>query len=204
MKNKLKCDYVKNCLNEHKHDSKKLWRDIRQFWLSSKSAKTKIGNINGAETNLEKAENLNIHFASIGGRLAAEIDMLPPDITSCFDLNRMPPVFEIAAVTEKDVLLAIEKLSPSKSCSTDGITSFMIKSCKVVLSPVLLSLFNLSIISRTFPNCWKLAKIRPLFKSGSIDDPSNFRPISIIPTVGKILERLVHDQMSKYLESWSQ
>ncbi len=71
---------------------------------------------------------------------------------------------------------------------------------KKLLKRLLVSLFDLSISSRIFPDNWKMAKVCPLFKSGSIDDASNFRPISIIPTIGKLLERLVHIQSIKFLE----
>ncbi len=58
MKLRLKREYVKNCLAEHKNDSKKLWHEIRQFWPSSKSNSTMIGDILGADTIKGKAEKI--------------------------------------------------------------------------------------------------------------------------------------------------
>ena len=76
----------------------------------------------------------------------------------------------------------------------------MIKSCKRGISPVLVHLYNLSITTKCFPDSWKITKVRPLYKGGNAADCNNYRPISIIPTLGKILERIIHKQCSNYLE----
>ena len=51
-----------------------------------------------------------------------------------------------------------------------------------------------------FPNCWKTASITPIFKEGSPSDPSNYRPIAILPCMGKLLERIAHTQLYSYIE----
>ena len=61
-------------------------------------------------------------------------------------------------------------------------------------------MFNKSLIDCVYPNQFKTAKVIPLFKSGNKDDPSNFRPISILPSVSKILERLVCNQLKSYMK----
>ena len=53
---------------------------------------------------------------------------------------------------------------------------------------------NLSITSITFPNACKVAKIKTIFKKGKKTDPSNCRPISWLPLISKVLERVIHDQ----------
>ena len=69
-----------------------------------------------------------------------------------------------------------------------------------VSAPVLTSLFNRSLQSSTFPNIWKSGKVSALFKSGDHSVPNNYRPITIWPTVSKILEKAVHSQVCSYLE----
>ena len=58
---------------------------------------------------------------------------------------------------------------------------------------------NKSISSGQFPSAWKEAKVKPLFKSGSKDDINNYRPISILPTISKLIEKWVEKQFSQYL-----
>ena len=59
---------------------------------------------------------------------------------------------------------------------------------------------NLSITSRTFPNACKVAKLKPIFKKGKKTDPSNYRPISLLPLISKVLERVIHDQTNAFLK----
>ena len=111
------------------------------------------------------------------------------------------PVFDLKHVTVDETIAAIKRLSNSKSASLDGITAFMLKSCQTEISPVLTFMYNLSIRQRNFPKLWKISKVTPLHKGGCKDECNNYRPISIIPTVGKVLERLVHNQCTEYLSS---
>ena len=78
----------------------------------------------------------------------------------------------------------------------------MIKDAMTVITPSnsLTKLFNLSIQEKTFPTIWKSTRIMPIYKSGDKQDPSNYRPISILPTISKILEKAIHMQLSAYLE----
>ena len=59
---------------------------------------------------------------------------------------------------------------------------------------------NYSISSVTFPIKWKTAKVTPLHKSGSRDDVDNYRPISILPVISKVLEKHVATSFYKYLQ----
>lgn len=59
---------------------------------------------------------------------------------------------------------------------------------------------NSSLATGVVPTEWKMAKVIPIFKSGSKAEIDNYRPISILPTMSKILEKTVHKQLMKYLE----
>ena len=63
----------------------------------------------------------------------------------------------------------------------------------------LTSLFNLSIETNIFPHELGIAKVSPLFKAGDHSDKENYRPISVIPTVARIFERIIYDQLYTYL-----
>ena len=77
----------------------------------------------------------------------------------------------------------------------------LLKECPDLISWSLAPIFNQSIDTGIFPDEWKNARIKPLIfkKAGSRSDPSNYRPISIIPIVAKVFERIIYDQLYHYL-----
>ena len=91
----------------------------------------------------------------------------------------------------------INELKPNKAVGLDKVSSRLLKDAADIVAPSLTSLFNIS--TGCFPSTWKLAKISPLFKKGSKQDPSNYRPISVLPTISKLLEKTVHMQLYSYL-----
>ena len=82
----------------------------------------------------------------------------------------------------------------------DKIPSKLLKDCASEISSPLTHIINLSLKTSTVPSDWKIAKVIPLFKSGSANDVDNYRPISILPVISKIQEKLVHHQLMDYLE----
>ena len=79
----------------------------------------------------------------------------------------------------------------------------MLKECSNELSGSLCYLKNYSMMSGTIPNEWKLARVIPIFKYGDRTDPNNYRPISILLILSKILERAVHSQLLDHLEKYN-
>ena len=68
-----------------------------------------------------------------------------------------------------------------------------------IVAPSLTDIFTKSILTGIYPTEWKLARVTPIFKKGSKSDINNYRPISVIPVVSKVLEKLVYDQLYHYL-----
>ena len=90
----------------------------------------------------------------------------------------------------------LQEVNVAKATGHDNIANKILKIAAPVISESLADLFNLSITTNTFPDhSWKVAKVFPLFKSEERNDPSNFRPISVLSTVG----RLVYEQMYTYI-----
>lgn len=75
----------------------------------------------------------------------------------------------------------------------------MIRKCSSSLSHPIALLFNSSLRSSTFPTKWKNAFITPIFKSGNKNDVSNYRPLSIISVIPKILDSILTDKLITYL-----
>ena len=83
---------------------------------------------------------------------------------------------------------------------TDGIANHFLKIALPVIVESLCNIFNLSIATGVFPDCWKIARIAPISKSGQFDDRSNYRPISVLPFLSRAFEKLVFNQLYEYLD----
>ena len=98
-----------------------------------------------------------------------------------------------------DVIRLIHKLDNNSAAGVDGITSIMLKNTATSVSPLLTRLFNLSISTGSVPSAWKLSRVIPIFKSGNRQSASNYRSISLQPIIGKLLERLIHQNILQHL-----
>ena len=67
------------------------------------------------------------------------------------------------------------------------------------ISDIVTDMFNRALVEGIFPSQWKTARVIPIHKGGDIKDPSNYRPISILPVLSKIFEKHVNSQIHKYL-----
>jgi len=125
----------------------------------------------------------------------------PPPILNSDHLN-FPGLLAFDEITlpEVDKLLSD---SSSKHCELDSCPTWIIKSFRHIFAPILLLLINCSLITATLPTSHKRAIIRPRIKKSGLDpsDPSNYRPISNLSFISKLVERAVHRQLSHYVES---
>ena len=95
----------------------------------------------------------------------------------------------------------ISNIEVDKSSGVEDLSCKVLKDAFSSVSHVLLHIMNLSIATATVPDSWKQATILPLEKVTNATSASDFRPISLLPLPGKILERVVSNQMTGYLES---
>ena len=108
-------------------------------------------------------------------------------------------MFSLPTVTEEVISEQISKLNIKKSVGLDGILIKFLKIIRPHISKVISHLFNQSLRIGKFPNIWKKARVTPLLKMGNINDMNNYRPISILASISKIIEKIVRDHLMKYL-----
>ena len=101
--------------------------------------------------------------------------------------------------TVGEVRNLLRKLNGRKAAGLDKIPCKLLKVAADIIAPSLTKIYQRSIISGIFPLEWKLARVTPVFKKGKMNNPCNYRPISVIPTVAKIFEKIVYDQLYNYL-----
>ena len=87
----------------------------------------------------------------------------------------------------------------TKTFNTRSYSARLLKDAAVIIAPTLTDIFNQSLKSSAFPKIFKEGKVTPIFKSGDRTNMSNYRPITVLPILNKILERFVHTQIYNYL-----
>ena len=197
---RLKSDHFRNLIKENKSDNNKMWKALKQMLPSRNCSEVKA--IKVKKTFLlhprEIAEVLNKHFSMIGQKLAnaicssGEEVLVEPKSKSKFSLNHVSTEF---------VTRQLRGLKTNKAAGLDKISARLLKDSADIISPVFQNLINLSINQNSFLNSWKSAKVVALFKNGGSSDCGNYRPISILPTASKILERAVCSQFYAHLEN---
>ena len=105
------------------------------------------------------------------------------------------------SVSQQQIINIINNFNPNKSHGHDGVSVSMLKICAAEVALPLQLIFNVCISTGMFPDSWKYANIQPIFKKENREIKSNYRQISLLPICGKILEKIVFDQLYAFLNA---
>ena len=144
-----------------------------------------------AEGDLQKANMLNNFFTS--QTVVDDSDKTLPDMTQP---KYAPNSIEISSQDVKDVLM---HLNIYKACGPDLLSPRLLKEGAIALAEPLSILFNLSLEKCYFPATWKAVNVPPVYKKDDKSLPSNYRPISLLSSIGKAMERCVHKHLYNYV-----
>ena len=166
-------------------NSKQWWKLVKSVTDSNKtSAVPPLKSDNGQIFHdAEEAELLNNTFAA-----NAHLD----------DQGKIPPKLKLKTdetistirFWPKVVLKKLRNLDTSKATGPDGISATVLKNCAPELAPVLSKLFQISLNSKSMPSEWKTAHVVAVPKKGNKQDPSNYRPISLLSIISKVMESI--------------
>ena len=109
--------------------------------------------------------------------------------------------FEFSSINLSTVLLLHGRLDTRKAMDPDGISARFLREVAAEIAQRLIILYNKSLETGVIPSDWKLCNVTPVHKSGSVNDPSNYRPISVVSVFAKLLEKIVASQLSDYFET---
>ena len=187
-------EIINKCLGKHKT------HDLPDELIAEDGTKLATGKV-------EVINALNIHFAKIGeetastagNNLARHLDnetgedfqsYLPPSLNCSIFLT---------PVTPDELLLTTNLLKNGSSEGTDGSSTNLIKCIAPNIVNPLSHVFNLCFKTGRFPSCFKSARIISLYKGGDPKNPTNYRPISILSTFGKLLEKCLYNRIVSFL-----
>ena len=144
------------------------------------------------------ADEFNKCFTDVDLTLASKIDF-PKNI--CYEDYLQNPVqdhFKFRSVTIETVIKTIESLKPKASKGADNISNKILKYIKYEIASILSKFMNMIFEQGIFPDILKIAKVIPIHKKNDNHCFENYRPISILPSVSKVFERIIHDQIYQY------
>ena len=95
----------------------------------------------------------------------------------------------VQPTNERVFIGVLHGLEDNKSCDHDGISNEILKCCSSILEPLLVKIFNQCTTVSIFPECYKVAKVSPLYKKGDKTDPHNYKPSRQLIALSKIFEK---------------
>ena len=153
------------------------------------------------------ANQLNQYFASVGLETKEQVEALYQESGRAPLSVRLP---RVNAGAMKLVPISLEQLRrivfslPTKDSKIEGeIPMKILKITFEIIGRTLLQVINASIVNETVPSAWKQAVVIPIHKRDDPSVPANFRPVTTVPAVCKIIEKVVHTQLVEYLENQS-
>ena len=147
---------------------------------------------------MEIANGFNNFFSQVGPNLASEIEQSDVSYDSFLSDNN-PVNFNFSRISETDILKMCNQLKPKLSSGVDFISNKLLKHIAPIIITPLHYLINLSLESGYIPSELKIARIVPVFKDGDSHSYTNYRPISLISSFAKLLEKIVSKQLVGFL-----
>jgi hypothetical protein len=195
--------YYGESLNNASKNPKKIWEILNEI-TSRKSCSNKIEKIisNGMEIRDENkmADEFNNFFSTVGKKISDSVERISTDPMSYLDDGKIYPNMEFDHIGSSFLCDIINDFVPKKSLDLDGISMSLVKYISTSISVPLAHVFSLSLSTGVFPELLKISRVVPIFKGGDPDLCDNYRPISLVKTFAKLLEKIVAKKLTYHLK----
>ena len=192
--------YYQSMIIANRHNHRKTWMEIKQVINQSKSTKSAGEFIYNDKTTNDRsviANAFNNFFVNIGPTLASKIPVMGGQFKSYMPATNDIPMF-VAPVSEPEMKKLIMQLNDGAP-GRDGVTAKSLKCITDHIAMPLTRLANLSFTQGVFPRDLKVAMVSPLYKAKDPMIFSNYRPISLLSSFSKILEKLMPNRLLNFL-----
>ena len=197
-------NYLTRTFEKFKNDIKNTWKTISELINKSKGNKVPIKKIIVDDTPITDkakiANEFNQFFVNIGPNLASKISTTNKKPYTSYLKRTVESTFCFSPIDTEQTLKVTNSLLPKSSCGHDDISTKFIKSIAPVLLQSITLIINQSLISGIFPDKLKIAKVIPLHKKECIMLMDNYRPVSLLTAISKIIEKVVHIQLYTYFD----
>ena len=193
--------HYSNLFNQYKYNMRKTWSLISETLdRTKKSLIPEAMMINGQEC-LNK-QNIVNHFNNYFASITEQIETINHEDSSYDDylVENIVSRFNFHAINTQITKNIIQSINSSQSRGHDGITSELLKLINEDICSSITLIINQSLTSGIFPSHLKIAKITPIYKKGNKQCIANYRPISVLPIISKVLETIISDQITLYFK----
>lgn len=198
-----KTEHYQDRLRECKGNTSATWKVLGEI-IPNKKKKHSTHNFGNVK---EKAEEFNTFFSKVGEstfRRSQEELRMEETVTvngPHGDTIDVEASFRPKPVDANTIILIVKDLNATNSIGSDGIALRFLRDALCVIVPFITCIVNTSLVTGVFPESWKHALVVPLYKNGDPEVVNNYRPVSLLPIMSKILEKIVARQLSDYLET---
>ena len=197
---KLKCNYERSLL-ENTNNNKAKWDAVKTI-INQKKQNVMAGDLIKNSNYTNSLEEINDYFSNVGKNLADNIATLSPTDLARFKqgISINPNSIVLLPPDEAEIEALILNLKKDCAGGWDLISARLLKMARHIIIPHLTKLIELCLVQGVFPTVLKKSLITPVYKSGLKDDVANYRPISVLSTVSKILEKVLNTRLTSFLE----
>ena len=205
---KSKKNFYNNAISNCKSTSS-MWKNMR--CISGNVSKNKsfqlppklVYNDTVKKDDYDILNAFNEHFINIANIIEKKKFVMEnfSELKHILDKKLVTNVFEIEYISAFEVKKIIDNLNPKKSSGLDGVGPRILKYCGDFITPSIAYIINQSIDTGCFPDKLKEAFVLPIYKTGNREDPNNYRPISILPSISKIFERHIASQLLNFFKT---
>ena len=196
-------EFVAEQIQRNPNNTNNIWKAIRQC-VPNKSTSQRTF----SKSVKSVADEFNQFFVSVGQSTVDKITSLANECNLTLNQNYFVPrqyassdQFTLSTVDYKQVERIIAAMPSNKAPGIDKIPIRVIKDCLNPIAHPITSIVNASFQNCVFPSKWKTAEVTPILKEGDHEQANNNRPISLLPVLSKVCERVVHNQLTSYLQS---
>ena len=198
-----KINYYHEIFEKYKN-IKAIWKTISEIICKSSNKRKTLDKIIVDSSTItdhqEMCNRFNAFFVGIGPKLANNINTENKDVFSAYITKRILTPFTFTLINQEEVKRSISYLKAKTSCGIDGISVKFLKFLSPALTKPLVIIINQSLVTGIFPTKLKIAKVLPLYKK---EDPTlrdNYRPVSLLPSISKVFEKIDFNQLYEHFQ----
>lgn len=193
-----KANYFKRLVDDNCDNPKSFWKIIKSILPGEQNEVQPTIKVDGCviHDKIKIANAFNKYIVEVVSNMLKNLNWLHKTTTDYLTyITTSDILFEFTPINEEFTLAYLKKMKTGKAVGLDGIPARLLKDSAEIICKPLTKIVNSSLATGIVPTDWKTARVIPVSKNARTEDLNNYRPISVLPLVSKVLERAVHSEL---------